>query len=63
MPSYKPYQPEQALLLPLHVKDVLGENHLCFLIHDVVEELDISGFEAGYGDRGSESPSRRIIRG
>jgi transposase len=43
-------------LLPLHVKDVLGENHLCFLLHEMVEELDISGFEAGYGDAGGESP-------
>ena len=56
MASYKPYQPEQALLLPLHVKDVLGENHLCFLVHDMVEEFDIGAFEAHYGEAGGESP-------
>jgi transposase len=56
MASYKAYQPEQALLLPLHAKDVLGENHLCFLVHELVEGLDISGFEASYGDAGGESP-------
>ena len=45
MPSYKPYHPEQAALLPGHVKDVLGESHLCFLVHHVVEKLDISRFQ------------------
>jgi transposase len=56
MPSYKPYRPEQAELLPVHVKDVLPENHLCFLVHEVVEKLDIAAFEAAYGEAGGESP-------
>ena len=56
MPTYKPYHPEQAELLPRHVKDVLGDNHLCFLVHEVVEQLDISRFEAAYGEAGGESP-------
>jgi len=56
MPNYKPYRPEQAELLPSHVQDVLGENHLCFLVHEVVEQLDIRGFEACYGEAGGESP-------
>jgi hypothetical protein len=46
MPSYKPYHPEQAELLPPQVRDVLGENHLCFLVHEMVEQGDISQFEA-----------------
>ncbi|HEY3707512.1 MAG TPA: IS1182 family transposase [Terracidiphilus sp.] len=56
MPSYKPYHPEQAELLPSHVKDVLGDNHLCFVVHEVVEKLDIGRFEAAYGEAGGESP-------
>lgn len=56
MPSYKPYHPEQAELLPCHVKDVLGENHLCFLVQQLVEELEIGAFEACYGEAGGESP-------
>ncbi len=56
MPSYKPYHPEQAELLPSHVKDVLGDNHLCFLVHEVVEQLEISHFAAAYGEAGGESP-------
>jgi transposase len=47
-----PYAPDQAWLLPPHVKDVLGPDHLCFFIHRVVERLDLSAFEAEYGDEG-----------
>ena len=56
MPSYKPYHPEQAALLPAHVQDVLGANHLCFLVHDMVEQLEIGAFEASYGEAGGEQP-------
>jgi transposase len=56
MPSYKPYCPEQAKLLPVHVKDVLPENHLCFLVDEVVEKVAIGGFAAAYGEAGGESP-------
>ncbi len=56
MPTFKPCHPEQAELLPSHVKDVLGENHLCFLVHEVVEEVDIAPFAAAYSDAGGESP-------
>jgi transposase len=56
MPTFKPYHPEQAELLPSHVQDVLGDNHLCFLVHEVVEKLDIGLFAAAYGDAGGESP-------
>jgi transposase len=44
MPNYQPYSPDQAELLPAHVKDVLGPDHLCFLVHEVVESFDLSGF-------------------
>lgn len=46
------YNPEQAYLLPPSVKDVLGENHLCFFVHRVVEELDLRALEADYVEEG-----------
>jgi transposase len=49
---FLPYNPEQAYLLPPSVKDVLGENHLCFFIHRVVEQLDLSGLEEDYVEEG-----------
>jgi hypothetical protein len=54
MPNYQPYSPGQAELLPAHVKDVLGADHLCFLVHEVVESLDLSSFEDQEEDAGSE---------
>jgi len=46
------YSPDQAYLLPPSVKDILGEEHLCFFLHRVVERLDLSGFEQDYGEEG-----------
>ena len=47
MPSnYRSYQPEQSYLLPPSPRDWLPENHLALFISDVVDELDLSGFEA-----------------
>jgi transposase len=50
--KFLPYEPDQAWLLPPSVKDVLGEEHLCFFVHRVVERLDLQGFEEGYGEEG-----------
>ena len=35
------YSPEQAYLLPPTVGEVLGGEHLCFLVHGLVEKLDL----------------------
>ena len=50
--KFLPYEPDQAWLLPPSVKDVLGEAHLCFFVHRVVERLDLQRFEEGYGEEG-----------
>lgn len=52
MSRFLPYSPDQAYLLPPNVKDVLGENHLAFFIHRVVEQLDLRELEAAYSDEG-----------
>lgn len=49
---FQEYSPEQAALLPLHVRDVLDEKHLVFLISAVVEKHDLRAWEAAYGDEG-----------
>lgn len=52
MPSnYRPYQPEQSYLLPPSPRDWLPENHLALFISDVVDELDLSAFEAWNTER------------
>src|ERR1700676_32307 len=52
MPSFYPYHPEQAYLLPPSVREVLSEKHLCFFVSRAVERLDLSSFERAYGDEG-----------
>jgi len=49
---FLPYSPDQAYLLPPSVREVLGEEHLCFFLHTVVERLDLSGFEQDYVEEG-----------
>jgi len=56
MPTYQPYSPDQAELLPAHVKDVLGSDHLCFLVHEVVEKCDLSSFASAQEDEGGQRP-------
>jgi hypothetical protein len=34
------------------VKDVLGQDHLVFFIHRVVERLDLEEFTRAYGEEG-----------
>jgi transposase len=52
MTRFLPYSPDQAYLLPPSVKDELGNDHLCFFVHEVVEWLDVSGFEQAYSEEG-----------
>ena len=49
---FLPYDPDQVYLLPPSVKDVLGKDHLCFFVHQVVERLDLREFEQEYGEEG-----------
>ena len=46
--SYRPYVPEQSLLLAPNLRDWLPENHLAYFIGEVVDELDLSAIEAHY---------------
>lgn len=49
---FQEYSPEQAALLPVHVRDVLSEKHLVFLISAVVEKQDLSAWESAYSQEG-----------
>ena len=51
---FLPYAPDQAYRVPPSVKDELGEDHLCFFIHEAVEHMDLQCFEQVYGEEGGE---------
>ena len=46
--GYRPYLPEQELLLPPNLKDWLPENHLAYFVSDVVDQLDLAAIHAVY---------------
>jgi transposase/IS5 family transposase len=52
MPTFYEYNPEQGYLLPPSVRQVLGDEHLCFFVHRAVEKLDLGEFEHTYSDEG-----------
>jgi transposase len=46
--AYRPYLPNQLLLLPPSLQDWLPEKHLVYFVGDVVNQLDLSGIESYY---------------
>jgi transposase len=46
--GYRPYLPEQDLLLPPSLREWLPENHLVYFVSDVVDQLDLSAIHAVY---------------
>jgi len=52
MSRFFAYDPHQAYLLPPNVAEVLGGEHLCFFVHQAVEQFDLRQFEAAYSSEG-----------
>ena len=48
--TYRPYVPEQDLLLPPSLRDWLPEDHLAYFVSDLVDQLDLSGITSAYED-------------
>lgn len=63
MSRFKVYSPDQAYLLPPSVRDELGKKHLCFFVREVVERLDMSGFEQSYSSEGGEVYAPELMLG
>ena len=54
--NYRPYYPDEELLLPPSLRDWLPENHLAYFVSDVVDNLDLSAMDAVYGDEKRGQP-------
>lgn len=55
--TYRPYHPNQALLLPASPQEWLPEDHLAYFISDAVDALDLSAFHRRYqGDGRRRQP-------
>jgi transposase len=48
--TYRPYVPEQDLLLPPSLREWLPEDHLAFFVSDLIDQLDLSAIETVYED-------------
>src|SRR3990167_1204480 len=48
--TYRPYWPEQDLLLPPRLRDWLPEHHLAYFVSDLIDQLDLSAITAVYED-------------
>lgn len=54
---FRPYDPDQMLLLPPSMRDWLPDGHLAYFILDVVGELDLSEIYGAYdGSKGGQPP-------
>lgn len=55
--TYRPYAPDQLLLLPASLKEWLPEAHLAYFVSDTVEALNLRAFHARYeGDGRRRQP-------
>jgi transposase len=54
--TFRPYVPEQTLLLPPSISDWVPDGHLARFVSDVVDELDLSGIESAYGEERGYPP-------
>ncbi len=50
MPKFKNYNQNQPMLLPPDIKAWLPPDHICFIINDVVDNLDISCIKSTYSE-------------
>ena len=48
--TYRPYVPEQDLLLPPSLRDWLPEDHLAYFVSDLIDQLDLSAITSVYED-------------
>ena len=53
--TYRPYEPDQVMLLPASLQDWLPKGHLAYFINDTVEALDLRAFYARYAGGGARN--------
>ena len=54
--AYRPYLPDQDLLLPPSLREWVAEEHLVYFVSDVVDQLDLSAIYAVYGEEKRGQP-------
>lgn len=58
---FRQYSQNQQMLLPPSLADCLPADHLCFVINDVVDGLDLTDIEKTYSPEGSPAYNPRLL--
>jgi len=59
---YRDYQPNQMHLLPPSLNEWLPDDHLCYFISDLVDQLDLSAIYCSYdGSQGGQPPYHPLM--
>ena len=56
MKTFRPYQPDQTLLLPPSIEEWLPAGHLARFVREVVSELDLRGIKDTYAEGPGQPP-------
>ncbi len=59
--AIRSYQPQQFMLFFSNPKDILGQDHLCFVVDDIVEHLDLSAITNKQGTVGAPCYDYRLL--
>ena len=59
--AVRSYQPQQFMLFFSNPKDILGQDHLCFVVDDIVEHLDFSALTNKQGTIGAPCYDYRVL--
>jgi transposase len=54
--EYRPYHPDQLLLLPPSLRDWLPDDHLAYFVSDLVDSFDLSAIESAYEHEARGAP-------
>jgi transposase len=54
--TFRPYEPDQMLLMPPSLADWVPEDHLARFVRDVVDTLDLTAIEATYTEERGYPP-------
>lgn len=63
--TYRPYQPEQAFLLPPSLRDWLPDGHLAYFLSDTIDQMDLSALHERYegdGRRGQPYHPTMLVK-
>jgi transposase len=59
--TFRPYNPDQLLILPPSLREWLPEDHLVYFVSDVVESLDLSAIYASYTEERGYPPYHPVL--